>query len=143
MTFRFNTGNFLCNVVIFNRAFMKQHLNINTKVTVIGKYDSKYNTLTASDITGREKNLALAQKLVANLHDAAGITEPVNAEIQTYFGRDILVIYADDIASAVAEKLAGTPLAHLPLIGTFSQVANFTVLSDDPQHRERILKFLE
>lgn len=50
MTFRFNTGNFLCNVVIFNRAFMKQHLNINTKVTVIGKYDSKYNTLTASDI---------------------------------------------------------------------------------------------
>lgn len=50
MTFRINTGSFLCNVVIFNRAFMKKNLELNAKVIIIGKYDSKYNTITASDI---------------------------------------------------------------------------------------------
>lgn len=50
MTFRFNTGNRLYNVTIFNRSFMKKNLTVNTIITVIGKYDDKYNTITASDI---------------------------------------------------------------------------------------------
>lgn len=99
--------------------------------------------LTASDITSREESLVRAQKLVADLHDSFGITKPVNAEIQPYFGRDILVIFADNIACAIQEKLIDTPLAALPLIGTLSEVANFTALSDDPLHRERIKKLYE
>lgn len=103
--------------------------------------EAMHAALTAQNIEAREKNLVLAQKLTADLHDAAGITEAVHAEIQTYFGRDILVIFADEIASAAAEKLIGTELEGLPLIGSFSEVANFTALSDDPQHRDRIQKF--
>lgn len=99
--------------------------------------------LTAPDIITREQNLVRAQKLVADLHDSLRITEPVNAEIQSYFGRDILVIYADRIAEAVSEKLTGTELAALPLIGTLSEVANFTVLSDDPSCRLRVRKLYE
>ena len=99
--------------------------------------------LTASDITSREESLVRAQKLVADLHDSFGITEPVNAKIQTYFGRDILVIFADNIAGAIQERLTNTPFSALPLIGTLSDVANFTALSDNPLHRERIKKLYE
>ncbi len=94
--------------------------------------------LTARTITEREDNLVLAQKLICDLHDSFQITEPIHAEIQPYFGRDIKVIFADNIAGAVEEKLRGTPLEGLPLIGSMSEVANFTVLSDDPSHIERV-----
>lgn len=50
LSFKFNTSNKLINVTIFNRAFLKQHLNINSTITVIGKYNLKTNTLTANDI---------------------------------------------------------------------------------------------
>lgn len=50
LSFKFNTSNKLINVTIFNRAFLKQHLNINSTITVIGKYNFKTNTLTANDI---------------------------------------------------------------------------------------------
>lgn len=50
MTFRINTGHNLYNVAIFNRAFMKKVLELGTNIIVVGKYDAKYNTITASDI---------------------------------------------------------------------------------------------
>ncbi len=50
LSFKFNTSNKLINVTIFNRAFLKQHLNINSTITVIGNYNLKTNTLTANDI---------------------------------------------------------------------------------------------
>ena len=50
MNFRLNTGNFIANITIFNRAFLKDKLNINNQITVIGKYDKKHNSITASDI---------------------------------------------------------------------------------------------
>lgn len=50
ISFKFNTLNKLINVVIFNRGFLKNNLLPGKVVTVIGKYDEKTNTLTASDI---------------------------------------------------------------------------------------------
>ena len=50
MTFRLNTKDFITKVDIFNRAFLKSKLNAGVVVTVIGKYDKKHNSITASDI---------------------------------------------------------------------------------------------
>mgnify|MGYP004620894293 FL=1 len=50
LSFRANIQNNLINVVIFNRAFLKPNLLIGKKIIVIGKYTSKKNLLTASDI---------------------------------------------------------------------------------------------
>ena len=51
LNFRFvsTTGKVL-GVSIFNRAFMKSNLEVGTNIIVIGKYDSKKNVITASDI---------------------------------------------------------------------------------------------
>ena len=50
ISFRLNTGTKLINVTIFNRPFIKQHLLLNKFISVIGKYNVKTNTFTASDI---------------------------------------------------------------------------------------------
>ena len=50
ISFRLNTGTKLINVTIFNRPFIKQHLLLNKYISVIGKYNVKTNTFTASDI---------------------------------------------------------------------------------------------
>ena len=50
ISFRLNTGTKLINVTIFNRPFIKQHLLLNKYISIIGKYNVKTNTLTASDI---------------------------------------------------------------------------------------------
>lgn len=50
MTFKFNIGTHLLNVVIFNRGFLKSKINIGVTLTIIGKYDKMHNTIVASDI---------------------------------------------------------------------------------------------
>ncbi|MBR3898440.1 MAG: ATP-dependent DNA helicase RecG [Bacilli bacterium] len=50
MTFRLNTGRFIARVDIFNRIFLKDKLTVGTPITVIGKYDQKHSSITASDI---------------------------------------------------------------------------------------------
>ena len=50
ISFRLNTGTKLINVTIFNRPFIKQHLLLNKYISVLGKYNIKTNTFTASDI---------------------------------------------------------------------------------------------
>lgn len=50
MGFRILYDNKIINVVIFNRAFLKNNIVIGKEITLIGKYDEKKNTLTCSDI---------------------------------------------------------------------------------------------
>lgn len=50
ISFRLNNGTKLINVTIFNRPFIKRHLLLNKYISVIGKYNVKTNTFTASDI---------------------------------------------------------------------------------------------
>ncbi len=50
LSFRFNVNGIITNVSIFNRAFLKNNIKIGRSITVVGKYDEKKNTFTASDI---------------------------------------------------------------------------------------------
>ena len=87
-------------------------------------------SLAAPDIETREEHLVNAQFLMAKFHNELGITEPVSVSIQNYFERKILVIWADRMAAAVKQKLQGTVFEEMPLIGSLSEVANFTALTE-------------
>ena len=50
MNFHLDVGNFVVNVTIFNRGFLRSKLNVGNVITVVGKYDQKYNNIVASDI---------------------------------------------------------------------------------------------
>lgn len=100
-----------------------------------------FHAATANKIEERENNIALAQKMLADLHNALEITEHVDVKIESYFGRDIKVIFADKLVEATLKKLKGTPFASYPLIGTMSEVANFSALSDEPHLMKNIKAF--
>lgn len=71
MTFRLNTDGYLVNVTIFNRAFYKMHLKLGRVINVIGKYDRKNNTFTASDI---KFEIIHGSKIEPVYHLVSGIT---------------------------------------------------------------------
>ncbi len=50
LSFKMNANNVLINVVIYNRAFLKQKLGAGTIIYCIGKYNTNKNTFTCSDI---------------------------------------------------------------------------------------------
>lgn len=56
MTFRLRTNQMLVKVIIYNRAFLINHLTLNKMITVIGKWDLFKNTIMASDIIFEELN---------------------------------------------------------------------------------------
>ena len=72
MQFRINTKTRLLNVVIFNRAFLKNKLLPNTEVTLIGKYDKMRNTVIASDL--RFSLLTDEEKIEPVYHTTYGLT---------------------------------------------------------------------
>lgn len=49
-SFNLNIGSALLNIVIFNRAFLKQNLQVGKTISIIGKYNKNKNLFTASDI---------------------------------------------------------------------------------------------
>ena len=115
----------------FGTAFQKLPIPQEIKEAI-------FQAVKASSISQREEQLVLAQHLLAKLHNSLHITPPVSDEIQSYFNRDIKVIYADRIAHAVQAQLEGTPLAQAPLIGTLSQISNFTNLYENVSKRDAI-----
>ena len=79
LNFRLVTASGVVGVSIFNRAFMKNNLTIGTNVIVIGKYDSKKNIITASDIKfGLLNNQS---KIEPVYHCTSGLT---NKNMSTY-----------------------------------------------------------
>lgn len=71
MNFRFQSQEKLLQVIIFNRAFLKEKLTIGTSVVVIGKYDKNKNSIIASDI--QFGSLPEIPKIEAVYHSNYGI----------------------------------------------------------------------
>ncbi len=115
----------------FGTAFNKLAIdeNIKTKINA---------ALKANDLTERENNLVESQALVADLHNASGLTVKVDYSVESYFGRDIKVIFADKFVDETIEKLKGTSLENIPLIGTMSQFGGLSDFADEKVYYEQI-----
>lgn len=105
--------------------------------------DAIHAAVSADTVAEREDWLVQAQLLTAGLHNASGLTEPVDVRIEPYFGRDIRVIYADRLAEEAVEALRGTELEGVPLMGSLSQIGGLSTVSDDVSCRNRVRRFYE
>lgn len=72
LTFRCNVQNKIIKVTIFNRAFLKNNIKPGSVVTLIGKYNPKSETLTASNIM--LKALSNGIEIIPIYHLCKGIT---------------------------------------------------------------------
>ncbi len=115
----------------FGTAFNKLDIDKNIKIKINA-------ALKANNLKERENNLVEVQALVAELHNASGLTDKVDYNIESYFGRDIKVIFADKFVDATVEKLKGTAFDILPLIGTMSQFGGLSDFADEKVYYEQI-----
>ena len=95
MSFRLNTGSYLFNVIIFNRGFMRSKLVSGTKIIIIGKYDKKKNTITASEIRfGILPNIPIIEPVY---HTTSGITsKQLNIYIKEVYNNTNIKSYIPD-----------------------------------------------
>ena len=93
LRFRLNVDGKIINVVIFNRAFLKEHLTIGKVITVIGKYEQEKNIFTASDIKlediGSNTNIYPIYHKVKGLTDK-GINKYINLALKQEFVIDYI-----------------------------------------------------
>ncbi len=108
----------------FGTAFDK--LDVDPKIK-----QAIQSALSADDIITREENLVKALSYAAEMHNASGLTEVVEYKIESYFGRDIKVIFAEKFAEAISRRLKGTPFEHSPRIGSASQMGGVSSVVDD------------
>jgi ATP-dependent DNA helicase RecG len=92
MDFMLNTGTNIHKIVIFNRAYLKSKISIGSKVTIIGKYDKKNNTIVASDI--RLSLLPREPIIECVYHTSTGIT---SREINKIINSNIDKIKVEEI----------------------------------------------
>lgn len=93
--------------------------------------------LETGDMLVRERALAGMQSRLIELHNASGLTPPVDSRIAPYFTRDILVADSDGVCNALRELIKGTQLEGMPPLGSMSGVGNLVELSEHAAHFER------
>lgn len=98
LSFKANSGNRIINVVIFNRAFLKNNLQIGKEICIVGKYDYSKNLFTASDIKFNVKDgqIEPVYHLTSGLTNSL-ISKAVDCALQTD-------IYIDKIPDEIANK---------------------------------------
>ncbi|MFC9066105.1 MULTISPECIES: DUF4037 domain-containing protein [Streptomyces] len=84
--------------------------------------------LGAADQPGREAALCTAYGMVAALHNATGLTPPLDPACRPYHGRPFAVLRADRFARALEETVTDPWLRALPPVGAVDQWADSTDL---------------
>lgn len=117
----------------FGTAFSK--LDVDKKVM-----HTIQSALYMNSLEDREDKIVEAQTLVADIHNESGLTDFVDYQIESYFGRNIKVIFADKFAEATVRELKHTVFENTPLIGTLSQIGGLSSFADEQEFYPRITK---
>ena len=97
LSFRCNVQGKIVKVTIFNRAFMKNNLNIGNTITVIGKYNPKTETITASNIL--LKGISNNVEIIPIYH----LTKGISSKQMSNFINNALSIY--DVNNNIPDNL--------------------------------------
>ncbi len=151
MCIKEKTGSIIIAARIVERIMRLCFLYSNTYAPYSKWFSKSFNSLAVPDDLKKQLELALTAKsyearenamikalvYVAEIHNESNITRRIEPNITTYFERNIQVIFADRYAEAIRKTYEGSNLFNAPLIGSMSQVANFTKLFDNPIYRDR------
>jgi hypothetical protein len=94
----------------------------------------------------REKNLVLAYEALARMCNALGITEAVDTQAQSFFGRPFRVIMGSGIAERIAAQItdpAVRAIMQRRIIGSIDQITTSTDLLEDISRRHTVKALYE
>jgi hypothetical protein len=87
----------------------------------------------------REASLARAYAVVAEMHNALGITRPLPTEVTPYFNRPYLVIHGDAFAAEIAQTIQDERIRAIGgLIGSVNQFVECVDIISDAAWRPRL-----
>jgi hypothetical protein len=87
--------------------------------------------LAAEDWQGREAGLCAAFELLAEQHNALGLTEAVTIKCSQFHGRPFWVIHADEIAARLQAAIRDETMRNWGLWGSVNQFSPSTDLLED------------
>lgn len=95
--------------------------------------------LAATDWRTREHHLSVAYETVATLHNALGLTPPVEARVSPFHDRPFQIIHGERVAATLRATLPDEPALHLASrIGGIDQWADNTDLGNLPDLPARL-----
>ena len=102
--------------------------------------------LLAQTWEDRQKGLAVAYEIVARMHNALGITEPLVSNVSTFFGRPFLVIeLAGGFANAIRDRITDESVKRIDEkgpIGSIDQFSDSTDVLSDAQWRTKLRRHM-
>lgn len=94
--------------------------------------------LSAASWQAREQPLSQAYGAVAQMHNALGITAPIEAKVSPFYDRPFNVIHSNRFVHAIREKITSAEVLALPAhLGSIDQ---FTDSTDVLHYLERFRK---
>ncbi|MGH9230353.1 MAG: DUF4037 domain-containing protein [Acidimicrobiales bacterium] len=84
------------------------------------------SALHASDARERQDQLGTAYEVVADRHNALGVTPPIEPKLRPFWNRGIPVILGDRFALALRAAIRDPHLLELPLMGSVDQFLDCT-----------------
>jgi hypothetical protein len=92
----------------------------------------------ARDYPAREAALCAAYEALARMHNASGLTEPVDPTVRPFHGRPFRVLMAERIANACRHAITDDRLRALPLVGSIDQCVDSTDVVQYPEVAQRL-----
>ena len=132
LRFKAIVNNQIINVSIFNRGFLKKNLTIDKEVILIGKYNDKLNSFTASEIKmGRLNNT----QIIPLYHNVKGIKNNTLEKYIKYLLENTTIV--DELPSYLKEKY------HLCSLKEAYQYIHFPKNKEELKEAQRRLIFEE
>ena len=94
----------------------------------------------------RQAALCLAYTLLAKMHNALGLTDPLPTETGSFHGRPFMVIHAERFSQALSEKITDPEVNRIAakgLIGSLDQLSDNTDLRSHVSWRPAIRHLYE
>lgn len=132
LRFKAIVNNQIINVSIFNRGFLKKNLTIDKEVILIGKYNDKLNSFTASEIKmGRLNNT----QIIPLYHNVKGVKNNTLEKYIKYLLENTTIV--DELPSYLKEKY------HLCSLKEAYQYIHFPKNKEELKEAQRRLIFEE
>ena len=96
------------------------------------------SVLNAQDWKTREKSIARAYSIVAEQHNALGITTRLQTSPSNYFDRPYLVIHSDRFGEEIRKTIRNSEVKTLQKIGSIDQFTDSTEVVEDVGLQRRL-----
>ena len=132
LRFKAVANNQIINVSIFNRGFLKKNLTVNKEIILIGKYNNKLNSFTASEIKMGSLNNT---QIIPLYHNVKGIKNNTLVKYIKYLLENTTIV--DELPSYLKEKY------HLCSLQEACQYIHFPKNKEELKEAQRRLIFEE